>query len=118
MIVLIGTSKHISESIADLLSHHSQLHFLEVSSRPKISGLNILLPKAKMIIINLYGIYEEGVNLIRQIRKINVDVPIIALDSHESPTLSNHLLNNGANAYFSIPSSGEELNKLIQGSIK
>jgi DNA-binding NarL/FixJ family response regulator len=116
MIVLIGTNIQISESIADLLSHRQEFHFLKVSNKSEVATLDLedCVGDAKLIIVNLYGIYEEGVSLIKKLRQISVGTPIVALDSHESSALSQHLISCGADAYFSIYAASEGLNQMIE----
>jgi len=115
MIVLIGTNIQISESIADLLSPQREFRFLKVSNKSEVATLNLegCFVDAKLIIVNLYGIYEEGVSLIKKLRQIS-ETPIVALDSYESSALSKHLISCGANAYFSIYAASEGLNQMIE----
>ena len=116
MIVLIGTNIQISESIADLLSNKHNFHFVKVPNKSEIATLDFdgCFSNAKLIIVNLYGIYEDGVNLIKKLRQLSVETPIVALDSHESSALSQHLISCGADAYFSIYAASEGLNQMIE----
>jgi DNA-binding NarL/FixJ family response regulator len=114
MILIIGNNIKVSEGLADILNQGHRVHFFDIKNRTASDNFENMLNIAKLIIINLYDIHDSGLSLVSEIRNHNSNIPIIALDIHQSQSISEHLMNNGVNVYLPLTSEGEVLNRVVE----
>jgi DNA-binding NarL/FixJ family response regulator len=119
LITIIGYNPTISEGLADLITAEEEIQFIQFPPKRNFKEIELkaLVKSCSLIIINLDNIYNSALNFIKSIHALGKDVKILALDTHKSPTIANHILQQGVSAYLPITTNTDDLAKAIEACI-
>lgn len=121
MVTIIGLYQHISEAIADLIPDRIKVRHIsiklgensaEIENKAEIEN-NKCISTTQIFILNIDGLHKEAFTLIALLKKIAPASKILALDTHNSTAMAQHIIDNGATAYLPITVNAEQLSKII-----
>ncbi len=117
-ILIIDDEKDICFLISEILSDEKYLTYSALNSNEAISHFNKYNPDLVILDVWLSNSKLDGIEILKELKKINNNVPIIIISGHGTVDLAVSAIKNGAYDFLEKPFNSEKLVILAKRAIE
>ena len=117
-ILAIDSEEIILKSIRKIFNNDDKIEYIITTSNTAMDGLKLVRNDIyNLVLLDLAMPGINGIELLRRIKKINPDIPIVILSGYSSKSSYSEVISNGAENLLLKPFTTAELKSVLSNII-
>ncbi len=114
-ILIVEDEPHVAEMLKECFNHFSHGHAYEIETAADGASavMGLLLRPVDLLLLDLNMPRMGGLEMLRQMRELNLRIPTIVITAHVDPAAAGEALSSGVFAYLPKPVELQQLDHIV-----